>query len=124
MAVLMALIGLFGFVAIVRLGFKASDGDLGTRSNVVLTGCVLFTLFALAWGYLSAGTLVFRARSVTELGDSHFTVLSIFSLLFRLNGKLMFVTCSQRETPRLCRDGSSSLTLPGVAPGLCFNFFS
>jgi hypothetical protein len=44
---------------------------------------VLFALFALAWGYVTAGILAFRARSITELEDSHFTVLSILSLQFR-----------------------------------------
>jgi hypothetical protein len=36
----------------------------------------------------------FRARSIAELGDSHFTVLSILSLLFRLNGEMALVTYS------------------------------
>jgi hypothetical protein len=94
LAVITALVGLFGFIAIIGVGFKANGGDLGTRSAGLLIGCVLLALFALAWGYLSAGILTFRARSVEELGDSHFTVLSIVSLLFRLNGELAFVTYS------------------------------
>jgi hypothetical protein len=94
LAVLMALTGLLGFIATIGLGFKASENGLGTRSAGLLLGCLLLALFSLAWGYLSAGILTFRARSVEELGDSHFTVLSILSLLFRLNGELMFVTYS------------------------------
>jgi hypothetical protein len=94
LAVIMALIGLFAFIAIIGLGFRASENGMGTRSAGLLIGCVLLALFALAWGYLSAGILAFRARSVGDLGDSHFTVLSILSLLFRLNGELMFVTYS------------------------------
>src|ERR1035438_7476527 len=87
LAVLIALIGLFGFLALFRTGFKASEDGLGTRSAGVLIGCVLLAIFALAWGFLSAGIFTFRASSVEELGDSHFTVLSILSLLFRLNGE-------------------------------------
>jgi hypothetical protein len=94
LAVLMVLIGLLGFIFIIGMGFKASEGNLGTRSAAILIGCVLLALFSLAWGYLTAGVLTFRAHSVGELGDSHFTVLSILSLLFRLNGELMFVTYS------------------------------
>lgn len=88
------LVALFGFIAIIGIGFKTSEGDLGTRSAGLLIGCVLLALFVLAWGYLSAGIFSFRARSVEELGDSHFTVLSIVSLLFRLNGEMAFVTYS------------------------------
>jgi hypothetical protein len=94
LAVVMALLGLFCFIAFLGFGFKAIDSGMGGRSVGVLIGCLLFALFALAWGYLSAGIFTFRARSVEELGDSHFTVLSILSLLFRLNGELMFVTYS------------------------------
>jgi hypothetical protein len=94
LAVLMALIGLFWFIAFVVFGFKSSEGSLGTHAAGVIIGCLLFALFGLAWGYLSAGILTFRANSVEELGDSHFTVLSILSLLLRLNGEMMFVTYS------------------------------
>jgi hypothetical protein len=94
LSVITALVALFGFIAIIGVGFKASEGDLGTRSAGLLIGCVLLALFVLAWGYLSAGIFTFRARSVEELGDSHFTVLSIVSLLFRLNGEMAFVTYS------------------------------
>jgi peptidoglycan/LPS O-acetylase OafA/YrhL len=94
LAVIMALVGLLGFIAIIALGFKASEGTLGTHAVGYLIGCIILALFALAWGYLQAGILTFRARSVQELGDSHFTVLSILSLLFRLNGELAFVTYS------------------------------
>ena len=94
LAVLMALIGLLGFIAMIGVGFKASDTGPGTRSTGILIGCLLFALFVLAWGYLSAGIFTFRARTVEDLGDSHFTVLSILSLLFRLNGEVIFVTYS------------------------------
>ena len=94
LAVLVALIGLFWFIAFIGFGFKASENALGTRSAGILIGCVLFAIFGLAWGYLAAGVIMFRARSITELGDSHFTVLSILSMLFRLNGEVLFVTYS------------------------------
>ena len=93
-AVIVALVGLFWFIGFIAFGFKASENGLGNRSAGILIGCVLFALFGLAWGYLTAGVFIFRARSITELGDSHFTVLSILSMLFRLNGELLFVTYS------------------------------
>ncbi len=94
LAVLTALAGLLWFIAFIGIGFKASENGLGTRSAGILIGCLLFALFGLVWGYVAAGIFVYRAQSVAELGDSHFTVLSILSLLFRLNGELVFVTYS------------------------------
>jgi hypothetical protein len=105
LAVIMALIGLFGFIAIIALSFRANNsaadvaGDLATNtagaiSATIIIGSILLALFVLAWGYLTAGILAFRARSVKELGDSHFTVLPVLSLLLRLNGELAFVTYS------------------------------
>src|ERR1035437_7231632 len=94
LAVLVALAGLFWFVVFIAFGFKASESGMGTRSAGILIGCVVFSLFGLAWGYLAAGVITFRARSIMEMGDSHFTVLSIVSLLFTLNGELIFVTYS------------------------------
>ena len=105
LAVIMALIGLFGSIAIIVLSFRASNstadigGDLTTNSagsisaNIII-GSILLALFVLAWGYLTAGILAFRARTVKELGNSHFTALSILSVLFRLNGELAFITYS------------------------------
>lgn len=94
MAGLGALGGLLWFITFVGLGFKGSDAGLGARSPDFLVGSLLFSLFGLAFGYLWLGICMFRARSVTALGDSHFTVLSILSILFRLNGELAFVTYS------------------------------
>ena len=112
LAVITALIGLFGSIVIIILSFRASSpavdtsnsaadvaGDLATNTagaipvNIII-GSILLALFVLAWGYLTAGILSFRARSVKGLGDSHFTVLPILSLLLRLNGELAFVTYS------------------------------
>lgn len=105
LAVIMALIGLFGSIAIIVLSFRASNstadigGDLTTNSagsisaNIII-GSILLALFVLAWGYLTAGILAFRARTVKELGNSHFTALSILSVLFRINGELAFITYS------------------------------
>jgi len=105
LAVIMALIGLFGSIAIIVLSFRASNsaadigGDLaansaGSISANIIIGSILLVLFVLAWGYLTAGVLVFRSRSVKEMKDSHFTALSILSVLFRLNGELAFITYS------------------------------
>jgi len=91
LAIFAALFGLLGFITIIGFSLKASEGGIGTRTAGILVGCLLLAVLVLAWGYLSAGIFVFRAKSVEELGDSHFTVLSILSLLFRLNGELMFV---------------------------------
>jgi hypothetical protein len=94
LAVLVALLGLFWFIAFIVIGIKAADSGMGSRSAGILLGCILFALVGLAWGYLAAGIHFFRARSITELGDSHFTVLSILSILFRLQGEVIFVTYS------------------------------
>jgi hypothetical protein len=94
LAVLMALLGLFWFVAFIAIGFRAAGSGMGSRSAEILVGCILFALVGLAWGYLAAGIHFFRARSITQLGDSHFTVLSILSILFRLQGEVIFVTYS------------------------------
>jgi hypothetical protein len=48
----------------------------------------------LVLGYLWAGICLFRARSILELSDGHYTVIPILSMLFRLNGELIFVTYS------------------------------
>ena len=87
-----ALGGLLWFITFVGLGFKLYDAALGAKSAAVLAGCLVFSVFGLAMGYLWLGICLFRARSVLELGDSHFTVLSILSILFRLNGELIFVS--------------------------------
>jgi len=90
--VLGALGGVFWFLTFVGLAFKSSDIGLGSRSAGAMAGFLLFSLFGLAFGYLWLAICMFRARSVLALGDSHFTVLSILSILFRLNGELVFVT--------------------------------
>src|ERR1035441_3866923 len=91
LAIFAALTGVLGFITIIGFSLRATEGGMTTRTAGILLGCLLLAVLILAWGYLSAGILVFRAKSVEELGDSHFTVLSILSLLFRLNGELMFV---------------------------------
>lgn len=59
LAVIMALIGLFASIALIGLGFKANEFGLGTHSSSLMVGCVFLALFALAWGYLTAGILPF-----------------------------------------------------------------
>lgn len=94
-AVLGAIGGLAWFFVVLIFGFKAYDNQyLGTRSGGLLFGCILLALFGLAIGYLWAGIGFFRARTIIELRDGHFTVLPILSILFRMNGELVFVTYS------------------------------
>lgn len=93
LAVLMGIIGPVCAIVFI-IGIKASDSGIGTHTAGVLIGSVLFAIFALAWGYVAVAVLLFRARTVAELDDSHFTVLPILSLLFRLNGEMAFVTYS------------------------------
>jgi hypothetical protein len=85
LAVIVALAGLLWFIKIVSMMSE-------THAIGFLLGCLLFALIGLAWGYLGAGLLTFRAGSIAELEVSNFTVLSILSILLRLNGELMFVT--------------------------------
>jgi hypothetical protein len=99
LAVIMALLGLYGCVSIIRLGINARtsiidvEGNLESHTSIgILIGCILLALFVLTWGYLTAGVFAVRARSVKELEDSHFTVLSVISLLLRINGELAFIT--------------------------------
>jgi hypothetical protein len=92
LAAIVALMGLFWFIALVGFGFKASESRFVNHSTGVLIGGLLFALFGLAWGFLSAGLHTFRARTIAELEDSHFTILSILSILFRLAGEMMFVS--------------------------------
>ncbi len=100
-AIIIALVGLYSCYSIIRLGIKARSSIIDIEGNIVthtaiafLIGCVLLALFVLAWGYLTAGVLVNRARSVMEMEDSHFTALSILSMIFRVTGELAFVTYS------------------------------
>jgi hypothetical protein len=101
LATIMALVGLYGFISIIRLGISARNSVVDVEGNLVthtpigiVIGCILLALFVLAWGYLTAGILIYRSRTVQEMEDSPFTALSILSILFRLNGELAFVTYS------------------------------
>jgi len=92
--VLGALGGILWFLAFLDVGFKGWDASTGVRAAGLLAGCAIFALVGLTFGYLWLAACLFRARTILELGDSHFTVLSILSILFRLNGELSFVTYS------------------------------
>lgn len=94
LAVLLAMAGLLVAIFFVRLGIRSGDNSLGVHAAGVLFGALLFALIGLAWGYLQAGICFYRARSIDELEDSQFTVLSILSLMFRLIGEQFFVTYS------------------------------
>jgi hypothetical protein len=92
LAILLALLGLLWFVAMLALGFKFSNGAVLGNSVGFLIGCIVLAIFGLAWGALTSGFFVFRARSIAELGESHFPVLSIWSILLRLLGEFAFIT--------------------------------
>jgi len=96
LAVFVALFALAWFVSCVVLGIQADFNEIDTAVSSVshssLIGFLLLGLFVLVWGYLAAGILAFRANSVAKCGDSHFIVLPILSIMFRLNGELMFIT--------------------------------
>jgi len=94
LAVLLALVGLLVAIFFIRLGIRSDEGTLGVHSAGILFGCLLFALVGLVWGYLQAGILFYRARTIDELEDSNFTVLSILSLIFRLCGEQLFITYS------------------------------
>jgi hypothetical protein len=96
LAALVALASLMWFFRFFSWGIRAESysGGADSRATGILFGCILFALIGLVWGYIAAGLLIFRARSVAELEESHFTVLSILSTLLRLNGELAFVTYS------------------------------
>lgn len=91
-AVLQALLGLLCFALFISFGIKSVDLYVGERSVGILIGCVLFGCFALLWGYVAAGISFMRARTILELGDSHFTVLSILSILLRFQGEQVFAS--------------------------------
>ncbi len=94
LAGLLALTALLLSIGVIVFGFKASDiGSMGRSAGLVI-GCLLFAIFGLVWGTLAAGIHTFRARSIEELEDSHFTVLPILSILFRLAGEMAFITYS------------------------------
>jgi hypothetical protein len=94
LAVLLALAGLLVAIFFVRLGIRSDENSLGVHAAGVLFGSLFFALISLGWGYLQAGICIFRARSIDELDDSQFTVLSILSLMFRFIGEQFFVTYS------------------------------
>lgn len=96
LAAIAAVIWFFGLIIFgVRFYSNATDNPfMTTHPAGVLLGAFLFAVIGLCLGYLWTGICFFRARSVLDLGDSHFTVLSIVSILLRLNGELIFVTYS------------------------------
>jgi hypothetical protein len=91
-AVLQALLGLLCFIIFIAFGFKNVGADSSGRSLGILLGCLLFACFGLVWGYVAAGISFMRARTILELGDSHFTVLSILSILLRFQGEQVFAS--------------------------------
>lgn len=88
MAVVLAAVGFVWCIGFIALGFKGSEMMIGARSAELLIAALLFAVFGLAFGYLACGVCLFRARCVADLGNGHFTVLPILSILFRLLGEV------------------------------------
>jgi len=81
---LAALGGLMWFVIFAGAAFTGSD--FGT-----ILGSLLFAILWLVSAFLQTGILLYRAKTVSELGDSPFTVTSIVSVFCRLIGEEFFV---------------------------------
>lgn len=88
LSALIALATLLGFFKIIQL----IAHDQGSRDAKSLLAGLLVLIVCLVWGYVVAGVFAYRARSVAKLEDSHFSILSILSLLFRLNGEVALVS--------------------------------
>lgn len=88
MGFVLAAAGVFWCIALIALGFKGSGMAMEVRSAEWLIGALLSAVFGLAFGYLTCGVCLFRAKSVAGLGDGHFTVLPILSILLRLVGEV------------------------------------
>ena len=84
----LAAVGVLWCIAVVALGFKGSDMAFDARSSEFLIGALLFAVFGLAFAYLTCGVCLYRANSIADLADGHFTALPILSILFRLVGEV------------------------------------
>jgi hypothetical protein len=100
-AIIIALVALYSCYSIIRVGIRARSSVIDMEGNLVthipigfLIGCAILVLFILVWGYLAAGILAKRACTVMEMEDSHYTALSILSLILRVNGELAFISYS------------------------------
>lgn len=78
-ALLNALFALYVLVELLKAAFK-----LETKGTI---GGLLFAAVFIAGTFIVIQILLYRAGSVQELGDSPFTVIPIFSLLFRTFGE-------------------------------------
>jgi hypothetical protein len=91
-AVLSMILALLGVVCVIGFGARLSQSELGEHAIAAALSCIFLAIILLILGFLCAGILVFRARSIEELEEGRFTVLPMISLLLRLNGELIFVT--------------------------------
>lgn len=92
LAVAGAIGGLAAGLIAVATGFRAADSmnAYGRSPASLLIAVFVLGAVCFAIGYAWLGLCWFRAKSVLELGETHFTVLSIVSILFRLAGELNF----------------------------------
>jgi len=81
---LTALAGVVWCIVIAGAAFSASDAGM-------VIGSLLFGVLWLVSAFLQTGVLLFRAKTVADLGDSQFTVTSIVSVFCRLIGEELFV---------------------------------
>ncbi len=81
LGVLTALAGIVGVVLLLKTAF---GGQATTETTL---GAVLLCLLLLAGTAANTQICFYRSRSVSQLGDSQFTVIPIVSLLFRWAGE-------------------------------------
>lgn len=72
-------------------GIMTAGAALTVRNPGAILGSLLFGALWLVLGFVQCGILLYRARTITELGDSQFTVTSIVSVFCRLIGEELFV---------------------------------
>jgi hypothetical protein len=84
LAALTALGGVIWTILILVTAIKA------TETGGIIGGVILAAFFA-ASGFLQTGILLYRARTISDLGPSQFTITAMASVFFRLIGEELFV---------------------------------
>ncbi len=85
--VLFALGGIYAFIEILRLSFKAQSGEY-------IVGGLLFGIAVLGTTALVIQVFFYRARCIDDLPDSRFTVIPIFSIIVRTIGEAYAIVAS------------------------------
>jgi hypothetical protein len=84
LAALTALGGVMWTILLLATAAKA------TETGGIVGGVILAACFG-ASGFLQTGILLYRARTISDLGPSQFTITAITSVFFRLIGEELFV---------------------------------